>query len=84
MARKPTSEEKLSSTISSLTASIDRLAEAFTNQGQTSGKVYPTIEPLAIQTLAEAIKYLGDMIRPLETHTLAGAVKDLAESLKKQ
>jgi len=83
-AKKPTSEEKLASAISSLTASIDRLAEAFTNQGKTSGKVYPTMEPLVTPTLAEAIKYLGDMIRPLETHTLAGAIKDLAESLRKQ
>jgi len=81
---KPASEEKLASAISSLTASMDRLAEAFASQGTTSGRVYPTMEPLAAQTLAEAIKYLGDMIRPLETHTLAGAVKDLAETLRKQ
>jgi len=84
MAKRPTSEEKLASAINSLSASIDRLAEAFAGQGKTSGKVYPTMEPLATQTLAEAIKYLGDMIRPLETHTLAGAIKDLAENLRKQ
>lgn len=84
MAKKATSEETLASAISSLTESIDRLSEAFANQGKTSGKVYPTMEPLAAETLAEAIKYLGDMIRPLETHTVAGAIKELAEAIKRQ
>ena len=65
-----------------LAASIDRLAEAFANQGRTSGKVYPTMEPLSTQTLAETVKYLGDMICPLETHSLAGAIKDLSEQLR--
>ncbi len=84
MAWKPTSEEKLASAIISLTASIDRLTEAFVNQGKTSGKTYQTMEPLVAQTLAEAVKYLGDMIRPLETYTLAGTIKDLAKAINKQ
>lgn len=42
------------------------------------------MEPLETKTLAEAVKYLGDMIRPLETHTLAGAIRDLSERLRKQ
>jgi len=50
----------------------------------TSGKVYSTMEPLKGQTLAESIRYLGDMMRPLETHTLAGALRELGDGLTRQ
>ena len=66
---KATSEETLTTALGSLAAAIDRLAKAIEGQGMTSGKVYSTMEPLKGQTLAESIRYLGDMMRPLETHT---------------
>ncbi len=78
---EPTTEETLAEAIAGLAAAVNRLAESVEGQGKTSGKVYPTMEPLAGQTLAESVKYLGDMVRPLETHTLAGAIRDLAQKM---
>jgi hypothetical protein len=74
----------MAAALSSLAASIDRLAKAIDGQGRTSGKLYSTMEPLKEQTLAESIKYLGDMLRPLETHSLAGSLRELADKLAKQ
>ena len=81
---KPTTEETLDEALSSLAAAVNRLAESIETQGKTSGKAYPTMEGLKGETLAESLKYLGDMIRPLETHTLAGAIRDLAQKTEKK